>query len=122
MEMLESDLFRVFPALILAIGVWYHLTQFQLIRRLKAAHRPLWRRLGEPTVRGALLTGGRAWSIWSTDRSSYVAWLWNHGYRQVNDPRAKTLGTLLTIQTWVAIGLVALWLIVAWHNGNARPL
>lgn len=118
MNTLEIGLFRIVPGFLLALGTVHYITHFQLIRRLELAHGQLWRSLGQPTILGALLTGGTAWSVWSTGKPSYVGWLWRRGYRDLDDRHVKFLGAQLTWQTWIALAVVFAWLSVAWLNGS----
>src|SRR5882724_11157226 len=114
MRPLEILLLLIVPALLLSLSIWHYSTHIHLIRHLKSAHVQLWRDLGKPSIVGALLTGGTAWSIWSTGKQSYVGWLWRGGYRELHDSYAESLGTRLSSQTWIAIGLVVMWSLATW--------
>jgi hypothetical protein len=117
MRPLEIMLLVIVPALLLILSIWHYSTHLRLIRHFKSAHVQLWRDLGEPSIVGALLTGGTAWSIWSAGKQSYVGWLWRGGYRELHDSYAESLGTRLSSQTWIAIGLLVMWSLAAWLGG-----
>lgn len=62
---IEILLFVAAPTLLLIGSIWHYTTHLHLIRHLKSTHEQLWRDLGKPSIVGALLTAGTAWSIWS---------------------------------------------------------
>jgi hypothetical protein len=120
MRPLDILLFVAVPALLLIGSIWHYTTHLHLIRHLKSAHEQLWCDLGKPSIVGALLTGGKAWSLWSTGKQSYVGWLWRGGYLGLHDSYTESLGARLILQTWMAIGLAVIWSLAAWLGGYGR--